>query len=51
MYTANLEIENASRGHLKEVKNSGKSLTVRHKKLSRSLTGGGRLLERSTVRF
>ena len=38
-----------SSGRLQEVKNNGKSLTVRPKKWSRSLTGGGRLLEVSTV--
>ena len=34
-----------SSGPLQEVKNNGKSLTIRPKKWSRSLTGGGRLLE------
>ena len=42
-----------SSGRLQEVKNNGKSLTVRPKKWSRSrsLTGGGRLLEVSTERL
>ena len=31
-----------SSGRLQEVKNSGKSLTIRPKNWSRSLTGGGR---------
>ena len=35
----------------KEVKDNGKSLTVMPKKWSRSLTGGGRLLEVPTVRL
>ena len=38
-----------SSGHLQEVENDGKSLTVRPKKWSRSPTGGGRLLEVPTV--
>ena len=42
-----------SSGRLQEVKNNGKSSTVRPKKWSRprSLTGGGRLLEVSTERL
>ena len=36
-------------GRLQEVKTNGKSLTVRHRKKSRSLTGCGRLLEVSAV--
>ena len=36
---------------LQEVKNSGKSLTVKPKNWSRSFTGGGRLLEVPTVRL
>ena len=37
--------ENLSSGRLQEVKNNGQLLTGRRKKWSRSLTGGGRLLE------
>ena len=40
-----------SSGRLQEVKNNGKSLTVRPKKWSRSLTGGCHLLEVPTVRL
>ena len=41
MDTANLEIrEYVNCGRLQEVKTNGKSLTVRHKKWSRSLIGG-----------
>ena len=36
---------------LREVQNNGKSLTVRPKKWSQLLTGGGRLLEVPTVRL
>ena len=42
---------NASSNRLQEVINNGKLLTVRPKKWSRSLTGGGRLLEVPTVRL
>ena len=38
-------------GLLQEVKNNGKSLTVRPKKWSWSLTGGGRLPEVPTLRL
>ena len=41
--------ENASSGRLQEVKNNGKSLTVRPKKWLRSLTGGKALTGGSTV--
>ena len=40
-----------SSGRIQEVKNNGKSLTVRPKKWSRPRTGGGRLLEVPTVRI
>ena len=50
-YTANMRSENASSGRLREVKNNGTELTVRHRKWSRSLTGGGRLLGVPTVRL
>ena len=40
-----------SSGRFQEVKNNGKSLIVRPKKWSRSLTGGGRLLEVPIVRL
>ena len=45
------ESSNASSSHLQEVKNNGKSLTVRPKKWSRSLTGCGHLQEVPTVRL
>ena len=40
-----------SSGRLQEVKNNGKSLTVRPKKWSRLLTGGGLLRQVITVRL
>ena len=40
-----------SSGRLQEIKNNGKSLNVRPKKWSRSLTGGSRLLEVLTARI
>ena len=51
MQTANIEIRS---GRLQGVKNNGKlyiKLNFRLKKWSRSLTGGGRLLEVPTVRL
>ena len=43
--------ENAPSGRLQEVQNNGKLSTVRLKKWSQSLTGGGHLLEVPTVRL
>ena len=40
MHTANLEIRECVKWSLTRVKNNGKSLTIRPKKWSRSLTGG-----------
>ena len=40
MHTANIEIENASSGCLQDVKNNGKSLTLRRRKWSWSLIRG-----------
>ena len=51
VYTANIKIRECVNGRLKEVKNNWKSLNVRPKKWSRSLKGGGRLLEVPTVRL
>ena len=50
VHTANMVIRECVSGCLQEVRNNGKSLTVGPKKWSRSLTGGGRLLEAPTVR-
>ena len=50
-YSAHSENRDTPSGRLQEVKNNGKSLTVRVKKWSRSLTEGGRLLEVPTVRL
>ena len=50
MHTAKKEMENVSSGPLQEVKNSGKLLTVRPKKWSRSLTEGGCLPEGSNCK-
>ena len=50
-YSAHSENRDTPSGRLQEVKNNGKSLTVRLKKWSRSLTGDGRLLEVPTVRL
>ena len=48
----NIEIrESVKNGRFQEFKNNGKSLTFGPKKWSLSLTGGGRLLEISTVRL
>ena len=52
MHTANIEIRECVKLSLtRSFKNNGKSLTVRPKKRSRSLTGDGRLLEVPTVRL
>ena len=50
VHTANIVIRECVSGCLQEVRNNGKSLAVGPKKWSRSLTGGGRLLEAPTVR-
>ena len=51
MHTVNTDIGECIKWSLiEEVKNNGKLLTVRLKKWSQSLTGGGHVLQVSTVR-
>ena len=51
LHRAKIGSEIASSGCLQEVKKSGQSLTIRPKKWSPMLTGGGCLLEVPTVRL
>ena len=51
LHRAKIGSEIASSGCLQEVKKSGQSLTIRPKKRSPMLTGGGCLLEVPTVRL
>ena len=51
MHTAKIEISEGIKWSLTIVKNNGKWLTIKPKKWSQSLTGGGHLLEVPTVRL